>query len=56
MATNKQWDKKFIGDEISIKGRAYFVTANYPKYGYLLAAPCKVLDKQTASTLKLKYA
>ena len=54
-ATKEQWHKKYIGDEIKIKGNRYMVTANYPKDGYLLALPSNgLLFKR--EPLKVRYA
>jgi len=54
-AVKDQWHKKYIGDEIKIKGNRYMVTANYPKYGYLLALPSngKLFKRET---LKVRYS
>ena len=54
-ATKEQWHKKYIGDEIKIRGDCYMVTANYPKDGYLLALPRNgQLFKR--ETLKVRYS
>lgn len=56
MNIDQQYDQKFIGDEIKIKGIRYMVTANYPRDGYLLAKPSKVDANIKRDSLKLKYA
>ncbi|BCE01144.1 hypothetical protein [Marinicellulosiphila megalodicopiae] len=50
----EQWHKKYIGDEIKIRGHRYMVSANYPKDGYLLAFPINGQLFNKAS-LKVRY-
>lgn len=39
--TKKLFNNNYIGDHISVRGRSYRVTGNYPRHGYLLGVPTK---------------